>query len=119
VVLTTETGKTEGPRFHSRVLGLGSPIPFEDITTGSAHCSLAVVYGTKFNAVGTTITASQGGKRQGQITVVWDGKTGKEGGRVKLRGNVRTGMYPLLAVPPLPDLISQSLKESSIYNSKR
>jgi hypothetical protein len=37
--------------------------------------------------------ASQGGpKRRGQITVVWDGKSGKEGGRMKLRGKTLTGM---------------------------
>jgi hypothetical protein len=54
---------------------------------------LGVIYSPRFNSVGKPLMASQGGpKRRGQITVVWDGKSGKEGGRMKLRGKTLTGM---------------------------
>jgi hypothetical protein len=92
VILTTETGKAEGPRFHSRFLCPGWTL-LEDSVTGSAHCLLGVIYVPRFNAVGMPITATQGGKRRGEITVVWDGKEGKDGGRMKLRGKTLTGEF--------------------------
>jgi predicted PhzF superfamily epimerase YddE/YHI9 len=63
----------------------------EDSTTGSAHCSLGVVYAPRFDAIEKPLTATQGGRRRGRITMVWDGKAGKDGGRMKLRGNTVTG----------------------------
>jgi hypothetical protein len=83
VTLTTATGNTEGPRFHSRQFFPGG---VEDSVCGSAHLLLGVIWAPRFDAVGKPLLASQGGKRQGEITVVWDGKEGKEGGQMKLRG---------------------------------
>jgi predicted PhzF superfamily epimerase YddE/YHI9 len=90
VVLTTEIGNAEGARFHSRFFTPGRAI-VEDTVTGSAHCLLGVIYAPRFDAIGKPLTATQGGKRQGRITVVWDGKEGKDGGRMKLRGHAVTG----------------------------
>jgi predicted PhzF superfamily epimerase YddE/YHI9 len=88
VTLTTATGNTEGPRFHSRQFFPGG---VEDSVCGSAHLLLGVIWAPRFDAVGKPLLASQGGKRQGEITVVWDGKEGKEGGQMKLRGKCIIG----------------------------
>jgi predicted PhzF superfamily epimerase YddE/YHI9 len=88
VTLTTATGNTEGPRFHSRQFFPGG---VEDSVCGSAHLLLGVIWAPRFDAVGKPLLASQGGKRQGEITVVWDGKEGKDGGRMKLRGKCIIG----------------------------
>ena len=50
--------------------------------TGSAHCSLAVLYSARFGGPGAELRATQGGPRRGSIRAVWDGKPGREGGRV-------------------------------------
>jgi predicted PhzF superfamily epimerase YddE/YHI9 len=91
VILTTETGYVEGARFHSRYFNPGKVL-LEETATGSAHCSLGVIYAPRFDAIGKPMTATQGPRRrQGRITVIWDGKSGKEGGRMKLRGRTVTG----------------------------
>jgi hypothetical protein len=58
--------------------------------TGSAHCSLAVLWSPKFGGAGTEWKASQGNAKQrtGALRVVWDGKLGNEGGRVRIIGSV-------------------------------
>jgi hypothetical protein len=117
VVLTTETGKSEGPRFHSRFLCPGWTL-LEDSVTGSAHCLLGVIYAPRFDAIGKFLTATQGGKRRGQITVVWDGKAGKEGGRMKLRGKTLTGKgMDSVMMECVSNQILQSLRESFLYNT--
>jgi predicted PhzF superfamily epimerase YddE/YHI9 len=93
VIITAETGETseDRPRFHSRCLYPSKTIP-EDCVTGSAHCMLGIIYAPRFDAMRRPIIARQGGpRRQGQITVVWDGNMGHIGGRMKLRGNAITG----------------------------
>lgn len=87
-VLDAGNVSTDAPQVHSRALfpslGIG-----EDTVTGSAHCSLAIVHSPMFGGAGTEVRCGQGygPKRTGALRVVWDGKPGKEGGRVALRGN--------------------------------
>jgi hypothetical protein len=98
VVLTTDlaatrgSSDTPGPLFHSRVCSPG-PGQNEDPVTGSAHCSLGVLYSQRFGGPGAELSATQGGPRRGSIRVSWDGKPGSQGGRMKLRGTAFTGTY--------------------------
>jgi predicted PhzF superfamily epimerase YddE/YHI9 len=85
------TGVPGAPQVHSRALFPGWAVP-EDTVTGSAHCSLAVLHSPLFGGAGIEVRCTQGYGpiRTGALKVVWDGKPGKEGGRVKLRGNAVT-----------------------------
>ena len=93
VMLTSvlDNAKGNAPMLHSRAIPV-TPGQAEDVTTGSAHCYLGPLYSPRFGGPGVEIRATQGGSRQGAISVVWDGKSGSEGGRVKLRGLAVTGM---------------------------
>lgn len=89
----TTTTSSSPPLFHSRAFAPDLGI-VEDPVTGSLHCCLAVLYTHKLGVQpGTELFATQGGKRRGEISVVWD----EVGKRVKLRGEavkVATGeMY--------------------------
>lgn len=94
VVLTTDVSRAgaggEGPHFHSRVFCPTETLK-EDPVTGSAHCSLGVVYAARFGGPGAELRATQGGRRRGEIRVQWDGRSGSEGGRMKLRGKAVVG----------------------------
>jgi predicted PhzF superfamily epimerase YddE/YHI9 len=91
VILTTEKRNLEGAHFHSRYFNLGKVL-LEETATGSAHCSLGIIYAPRFDAIGKPMTATQGPtQRQGRITMIWDGKSGKEGGRMRLLGRTVTG----------------------------
>jgi predicted PhzF superfamily epimerase YddE/YHI9 len=92
-VLTTQLTPSvgEGPLFHSRVL-FPHMTSTEDPASGSPHSSLAMLYSGRFGGPGTKLLATQGGRRRGQIIVEWDGVSGKDGGRCKLRGPTVTGM---------------------------
>lgn len=105
-----EDADGNAPMLHSRVFPL-APGEAEDITTGSSHCSIGPLYSPRFGGPGVEIRATQGGKRQGAISVVWDGKPGSEGGRVKLRGPAVTGMMCVFSARHLTDLsISAQLR---------
>jgi predicted PhzF superfamily epimerase YddE/YHI9 len=93
VILTTvlatadDVADATTSQVHSRALFPG--IIGEDTVTGSAHCSLAVLHSPRFGGPGAEVRCTQGfgPRRTGALRVVWDGKTGREGGRVKLRGD--------------------------------
>ncbi len=75
------------PLFHSRCFCPDIGIA-EDPVTGSLHCCLAVLYAQKFGVgSGVELFATQGGKRRGEISVVWN----EEKKRVKLRGEAVRG----------------------------
>jgi predicted PhzF superfamily epimerase YddE/YHI9 len=69
----------------------------EDPVTGSLHCSLGVLYSDRFGGAGQLLRASQGGKRVGEISILWDGKAGADGGRVRFRGATVTGQIAFLS----------------------
>ena len=94
VVLTTDVSAAgvggDAPHFHSRVFSPTKTLK-EDPVTGSAHCSLGVVYAARFGGPDAELRATQGGRRRGAIRVQWDGRPGSEGGRMKLRGKAVAG----------------------------
>lgn len=94
VVLTTDissaSAHASAPQIHSRVFCPEFTLK-EDPVTGSAHCSLGIVWADRFGGPGTELRAAQGGPRRGEIRVQWDGKPGSQGGRMKLRGKAVVG----------------------------
>ncbi|EIN11560.1 Diaminopimelate epimerase-like protein [Punctularia strigosozonata HHB-11173 SS5] len=96
-LLSTDLQGTQ-PHVHSRVLPLADKLP-EDPVTGSAHCTIVPFFvprliaaaGSHLEMEEVELRATQGSaKRRGDLRAVWDGKSGKEGGRVKLRGKAFT-----------------------------
>ncbi|KAJ3205011.1 hypothetical protein HDU67_009154 [Dinochytrium kinnereticum] len=94
IILTSKATPTlHGPTtdFVSRVFAPNCGIT-EDPVTGSAHCTLAVHYGTKmsrFKGCGLErdgMKALQLSKRGGEVEVLWDRRTG----RVQLWGTAVT-----------------------------
>jgi predicted PhzF superfamily epimerase YddE/YHI9 len=73
----------------------------EDPVTGSAHCSLGVLYSQRFGGPGTVLHATQGGSRRGAISATWDGKPERDGGRMKLRGRTFTSRSYLSVRGPM------------------
>lgn len=76
----------DAPQVYSRAL---FPASGEDVVCGSAHCALAIVHSPRFGGAGTEIRCGQGYEpvRAGALRVAWDGKPGRDGGRVTLSGN--------------------------------
>ncbi|EIN13465.1 Diaminopimelate epimerase-like protein [Punctularia strigosozonata HHB-11173 SS5] len=96
-LLSTELEGT-GPHIHSRMFSPADGMP-EDPVTGSAHCTLAAFFvpqiiaasGGQLAVEEFELRATQGSlQRGGEVRAVWDGKSGREEGRVKLRGKAFT-----------------------------